>query len=491
MLKKTLFLVLIFLLISQTFGQAKLRLIYINNVDGYLRACHCPGNLFGGLLYAVDVVDKLRAENPNTIFVDSGDLFPAKNWEPKARFAIEFYNRMGLDALNIGEQEFWFGVNYLRKMANKSRFNILSANLYWHGKPLFKPYIIKELDGIKVAVIGLLNPELIKRLDNQKIKGIEVKSYEDTLNKVLADIKTQNVDLIILLSHAGDAFDRQVASKFPQINFIVSGHSEKLFEQPVVVGKTALLQAEHYAHYIGVLDINYLGAGKFSYKNKMIKLENVAVIEDAAKIYQKYLDATDALVDSLSKTVSLQQKNYQAVPKSSDCGSCHFDEYNHWSRTPHAFAWSVIQEDGRTSDVSCISCHTTWFGKKGGFLNTTSTPQLVNVGCVSCHVDFKGHPQQKKTMEPVKESTCIECHDRPNSPDFNFETYRQAVLHELDYFTIKKGDWLSKIAERKYGNPFRWPIIYRANRPEINNPNLIFPGQKIILPRIPENKIKK
>lgn len=491
MVKKLLLSLIFFLVAGQTAQAVNLRLIYINNVDGYLRACHCPGNLFGGLLYAVDVVDKLRTENPNTIFVDSGDLFPAKNWEPKARFAFEFYNRMGLDALNIGEQEFWFGVDYLKKLAKNSKFKILSANTFWQGQPLFKSYLIKELSGVKVAIIGLLHPDLLKRLDSQKLQGIEVKPYEEELRRVLTEVETKAPDLIVLLSHAGDEFDRKVALKFPEINFIVSAHSEKLFEQPVVVGKTAILQAEHYAHYIGVLDINYSNDGKISYKNKIIKLENVPVIHDAAQIYQKYLDATDALVDSLSNAVGQNQQDYKPVPKPSDCGSCHFDEYNHWSRTPHAFAWSVIEEDGRTGDVSCISCHTTWFGKQGGFLNTTTTPQLINVGCVSCHVDFEGHPQQKQTMEPVKESTCIECHDRPNSPDFNFETYHEAVVHELDYLTIKKGDWLSKIAQRHYGNPFRWPIIYRANRTEISNPDLIFPGQKIILPRVPENKIKK
>lgn len=136
MVKKLILSLIFFLVAGQTAQAVNLRLIYINNVDGYLRACHCPGNLFGGLLYAVDVVDKLRAENPNTIFVDSGDLFPAKNWEPKARFAFEFYNRMGLDALNIGEQEFWFGVDYLknwRKIVNLKFFRPIHSgrvNLY-------------------------------------------------------------------------------------------------------------------------------------------------------------------------------------------------------------------------------------------------------------------------------------------------------------------------------------------------------------------------
>lgn len=490
--KSVFMLVLLFLL---TFNLPKvhsteIRIIYINNVDGYLRACHCPGNLFGGLLYAVGVIDKLREENPNTLFVDAGDLFPGKNWKPKARYAIEFYNYLQVDAVNVGDQEFWFGVPYLQQLAALARFPFISANVLYNDKPLFKPYLIKNVGGIDVAIIGILHPDALHLIKKSKIQHVRAVDFKPILRKILAELKQKSLPIIILLSHSGLENDKQIAREFPEINFIIGAHSENLLKQPLVVGKTAIFQAEHYAHYLGVLDVQANDKGVLNYKNQMIKLESVPVTQKAAKIYQRYLNASDALVDSLSKVVNQSKKKYKAAPSSVQCGNCHFDEYDQWSRTPHAFAWETIAEDGRTKDISCITCHTTLYGKKGGFVDTKVTPDLVNVGCVSCHTDFEGHPAKKKTMQKVSESTCIACHDKPNSPDFNFATYRQAVLHQLDYYTIKKGDWLSKIAQRRYGDVHRWPLIYLANREDIQNPNIIFPEQKIILPRIPKNKLK-
>ncbi len=480
-----------FLPLSLFARSVQVRILYLNNVDGYLRACHCPGNLYGGLLYAFDLVDRLRNENPNTIFVDAGDLFPAKDWKPKAEFAIEFYNRMGLDALNIGDQEFWFGLNFLQQMQKKAHFTFLSANIYQNDSLLFAPYLIKSFEGLKIGIAGLLNPETFKLEDQEKYREIQLKNVEQTLQNILNTFEEQQVNVVIVLSHAGDEFDRKLAKTFPQIDFIIGAHSEKLFDPPVKVGQTAILQAEHYAHYLGVLDLTVNEKGNLKYQNRLLKLESVPVVQEAAEIYQRYMDASDALVDSLSKVASNKSQSYKANPKPSDCGSCHFEEYDQWSRTPHAFAWQTIAEDGRTNDVSCISCHTTRFGKKGGFVNTEITPELVNVGCVSCHTDFAGHPDEHESMNPVEEKTCKACHDRPNSPDFVFADYRKAVLHELDYYTIRPGDWLSKLAGHFYNDVRRWPTIYRANRLDINNPHLIFPGQKIVIPRIPQIKTKK
>ncbi|NOX90096.1 MAG: LysM peptidoglycan-binding domain-containing protein [Calditrichaeota bacterium] len=479
-----------FLLIGLAYSsQTDIRIIYINNVDGYLRACHCPGNLFGGLLYAFGVVDELRAENPNTIFLDAGDLLPAKDWKPKAEYAVEFYNKMKVDAVNIGDQEFWFGTQFLKSLSGKANFPFISANLLVKDREFFKPWLIKEISGIKIGIAGILNPETMNFLDKEKISEVEVLDYRKVLPEILNEFKRQRVSMIILLSHSGLEEDKQIAKQFPEINFIIGAHSENLLKKPVIEGGTAIFQVEHYAHYLGVLDVKVEGNRVINYQNKVVKLESVPVVREAAQIYQTYLDASDALVDSLSLKAKQANRDYKANPKPSDCGSCHFDEYNHWSRTQHAFAWEVITKDGRTTDVSCLSCHTTRFGKSGGFVSAEVTPGLVNVGCVSCHTDFEGHPDKKESMNPISEATCVQCHDKPNSPDFELSYYRKAVLHKMKYHVVRKGDWLSKLAGKYYNNVSRWQIIYRANRAEVKNPDLIFPKQKLIIPAIPENKI--
>ena len=108
--------------------------VYGSNVDGYLKACNCPGNLFGGLIYSDGVIQKIRSKYPETIFLDGGDLFPSKNWQPKADYVINLYNYLQLDALNIGDQEFWFGTKYLLLKSKIANFDFISANIFQNGK---------------------------------------------------------------------------------------------------------------------------------------------------------------------------------------------------------------------------------------------------------------------------------------------------------------------------------------------------------------------
>ena len=91
-------------------------------------------------------------------------------------------------------------------------------------------------------------------------------------------------------------------------------------------------------------------------------------------------------------------------------------------------------------------------------------------------------------MGEISEKTCLFCHDKANSPDFNFEEYKAAVLHDLNYYTVKSGDWLSKIAAKYYSDLTKWQKILKANGVIISNPDRIFPGQKIIIPVIPLEK---
>jgi peroxiredoxin len=118
------------------------------------------------------------------------------------------------------------------------------------------------------------------------------------------------------------------------------------------------------------------------------------------------------------------------------CQSCHVKEFETWSASPHGRAVASLEEQGKAGEAECLACHTTAYGKPGGFPTSESVgthPDLARVGCESCHGPGGDHvePTAKrvgtilslgdKCDSCVILKVCGTCHDDANDPDFEFE----------------------------------------------------------------------
>lgn len=125
---------------------------------------------------------------------------------------------------------------------------------------------------------------------------------------------------------------------------------------------------------------------------------------------------------------------------SNACQSCHAKEYETWSASPHAHAVSTLEKAAKQSDTACLGCHTTAFGKPGGFpaaAKVASSPDLARVGCESCHGpggDHVGESARRvgtilslgdKCDSCVILKVCGTCHDQKNDPGFEFEVEKR------------------------------------------------------------------
>jgi peroxiredoxin len=131
------------------------------------------------------------------------------------------------------------------------------------------------------------------------------------------------------------------------------------------------------------------------------------------------------------------------------CQECHQEEFATWSKQPHAAAVEKLEDPTETEDAECLRCHTTAFGKPGGFPvggRPAEHPDLAVVGCESCHGPGSEHiePEGPKTGNIValgdKCDTCVvlqicgSCHDEDNDPGFEFELLDKIELqrHGVD-----------------------------------------------------------
>lgn len=122
------------------------------------------------------------------------------------------------------------------------------------------------------------------------------------------------------------------------------------------------------------------------------------------------------------------------------CESCHAAEYATWAKSPHGHAVSPLQAKGAAGKAECLKCHTTGFGRSGGFPpdgTVDAHPGLANVGCESCHgpggEHVKADARKVGTIVSLTDKCdscvilqiCGSCHDDANDPGFEFEVKKK------------------------------------------------------------------
>jgi peroxiredoxin len=147
---------------------------------------------------------------------------------------------------------------------------------------------------------------------------------------------------------------------------------------------------------------------------------------------------------------------------SESCAGCHAAEFATWSKSLHARSVESLAQKGSDTDASCLECHTTAFGRKGGFPKTGRASEhtdLARVGCESCHGPGGDHVAE----DPVKIGSivslgdkcdscvilqiCGSCHDDVNDPGFEFEV--QAKIDAQRHGTIEAGTGKPKSKDAK------------------------------------------
>jgi 5'-nucleotidase/UDP-sugar diphosphatase len=218
-----------------------------------------PGT--GGMAYIAKMVSEERAKNPEgTLLLSAGDMFqgtPISNLF-RGKPVIEAMNRMGFDAMTLGNHEFDWGMEAFQNLRKAAVFPFLSANIIDDKGALLpgvKPYVIFQKKGLKIAVIGITTPETHYTTKPGNLKGYHVIAIEKALPPLIEKMKKEGASLIVVLSHMGLDEDRNMASQVSGIDLIVGGHSHTEVKTTVVAGSTIIVQAGYYGQYLGGMKI--------------------------------------------------------------------------------------------------------------------------------------------------------------------------------------------------------------------------------------------
>ena len=180
----------------------------------------------------------------------------------KANLILDSYSQMGYDAFTPGEIDFILGKEYLLKKSREVNFPFLAANLIDKktGSPLFAPYLIKKVGGIKIAIFGVIMDQLSQDFYSRN-PGLVIKDPILTTKSLMSKLKKKS-HLVIALTHQGLPNDKKLAREVSGIDIIIGAHSRSRLQKPIEVNDTIILQTSGRGQRLGRLDLNLVDTKK-------------------------------------------------------------------------------------------------------------------------------------------------------------------------------------------------------------------------------------
>ncbi|MGW8208114.1 MAG: bifunctional metallophosphatase/5'-nucleotidase [Syntrophobacteria bacterium] len=275
--------------------------LHTNDTHGHpVKFFQYPAPDVGGLPARATVVARIREQHRNVLVLDAGDLNTGRLESNlfKARPDLEGYNYIGYDAMVIGNHEFDNPLNVLREQIELANFPFISANVRTEGGDyLAEPYIIKELDGLKVAIFGLTTKETEVIGNPENTRDLVFEDEIEIANNLVPELR-RKADLVIALVHLGiydssSKGSKRLAYEVSGIDLIVDGHSHTKLDAPIVVThpltghNTPIVQAWKWGLILGKVDLFVQNKRVIDYRFEAIpiNLKEVEKRPDGAKVY--------------------------------------------------------------------------------------------------------------------------------------------------------------------------------------------------------------
>lgn len=264
------FLTLILALFAARSHAVELQILHTNDTHSYLDNATHNKNVGGAarLKTLINLYKKQASEKGlKTLVVDSGDFLEGNIYYMAAdgKRSFEVQNEMGYDMGTLGNHDYQMGSEELNKILGDMdlKFNLLVANLkaekkYENIRNKVQPYKEIEIDGLKVAFLGLTTDEILYKW---RLTTGSILNPIEAAQEYEIKLKNRGNDFIIALTHIGVLRDVKLAEKTRYIDLIVGGHSHTALFQPVYAinkdkGRVPIVQAGQHTEYLGRLVVD-------------------------------------------------------------------------------------------------------------------------------------------------------------------------------------------------------------------------------------------
>lgn len=278
-------------------GERTFVLLHTNDSHGSI----LPVGGIGGMAERATVIDSLRKLYADRILLlDAGDFNTGQAVSNmfSARPDILAYNYMKYDAVTLGNHEFDKPVDSLLQQMYLADFPFVISNVFYKGKPLGVETLVKEVNGVRIGLFGILTATTAQISVN--VQNVDFTDEVETARKVVNELQRQNVDLIIGMVHLGFTesdpdyiTSQKLAAEVEGIDILVDGHSHSYIEKPLRINDTWIVTANQSGRFVGEGKVKVRDGDIVSFDWKPLPVNNVSPHEGLKMMLQPYVEAAN------------------------------------------------------------------------------------------------------------------------------------------------------------------------------------------------------
>lgn len=232
----------------------------------------------GGFAHLATLVKRLKASRPGALLLDGGDTWQGSGtslWT-QGQDMVEACKLLGVDVMT-GHWEFTLGMERVKEIIDKDfagRIDFVAQNVKTadFGDPVFKPYVMREINGVPCAIIGQAFPYTPIANPRYMVADWAFGIQDEHMQTMVNEVRAKGAQVVVLLSHNGMDVDLKMASRVRGIDAIMGGHTHDGMPVATLVdnagGKTIVTNAGSNGKFLGVLDfeVKHKRVTDFRYK---------------------------------------------------------------------------------------------------------------------------------------------------------------------------------------------------------------------------------